>query len=95
MDTSQETPVGFSLDGRSLIIGAVLIGVGSAIGLTGLGICSASVIAATRQWISEMEVPPQEIARQKWNLARAAALAGADAWRKGSAEYTSSLPAAD
>jgi len=95
MDTSQETPVGFSPDSRSLILGAVLIGVGSAIGLTGLGICSASVVSATRQWISEMEVPPQQIARQKWNLARAAALAGADAWRKGAAEYDPSLTAAD
>jgi hypothetical protein len=94
MVTRQKTSAGFSPDGRSLVIGAVLIGAGSAIGLAGLAVCSASVVSATRRWIGDMEVPPRQLARQKWNLAKTAAAAGADAWQKGSAEYAASLPAA-
>jgi len=39
--------------------------------------------AATRQWVREMEVPPSEVAKAKWAQARAAASAGASAWRSG------------
>ena len=39
--------------------------------------------SATRQWVSEMEVPPSELARAKWGQARAAMAAGAAAWQNG------------
>lgn len=67
-----------------LITGAALIGAGTLIALAGLGVGGGHLIAATRRWINEMDVPPSEQARQKWLQARAAAAAGASAWQNGS-----------
>jgi hypothetical protein len=49
--------------------------------LAGLIVGGTHVFAATRQWVREMEVPPSEVAKAKWAQARAAASAGASAWR--------------
>jgi hypothetical protein len=68
-----------------LVTGGALIAVGGAIALAGLAVGGAHLIAATRRWISEMEVPPSEIAKLKLAQARAAASAGADAWQNGPA----------
>jgi hypothetical protein len=66
-----------------LIVGGVLAGAGIMLVLAGVTIGSAHLIAATRQWVREMEVPPSERARQQWARAKAAALAGASAWQDG------------
>jgi hypothetical protein len=49
--------------------------------LAGLIVGGSHMLAATRKWVREMEVPPSEVAKAKWAQARAAASAGADAWR--------------
>jgi hypothetical protein len=67
-----------------LITGAALLGAGTLIALVGLGIGGGHLVAATRRWLEEMEVPPSEQARQKLMQARAAAAAGASAWQNGS-----------
>ncbi len=67
-----------------LITGAVLLGAGAVIGLVGLAIGGGHLVAATRRWLKELEVPPSELARQKWAQARAAVEAGASAWNDGS-----------
>ena len=66
-----------------LITGAVMVGAGTLIALTGLAVGGGHLLSATRQWISEMEVPPSELARLKWTQARAAMAAGAAAWQNG------------
>ncbi len=66
-----------------LITSAVMVGAGTLIALTGLGIGAAYVVSATREWIDEMEVAPTELARMKWTQARAAMAAGAAAWQDG------------
>ncbi|HBW21648.1 MAG: hypothetical protein ACLPN6_13890 [Streptosporangiaceae bacterium] len=66
-----------------LITGAALIGAGSLLVLAGLAVGGSHLIVAIRQWVREMEVPPSELARQKWAKAQAAALAGANAWQNG------------
>jgi hypothetical protein len=66
-----------------LITGGSLVAVGGLIALAGVIVGGLHLIAATRQWISEMEVPPSELARLKWAQARAAASAGASAWQNG------------
>jgi len=66
-----------------LIVSAVLVGAGTLIALSGLAIGSGYVVAATRQWIREMETPPSELAKTKWAQARAAVSAGASAWQNG------------
>ena len=72
-----------------LITSAVMVGAGTLVALTGLAVGGGYLAWATRQWISEMEVPPSELARLKWTQARAAMAAGAAAWQNG----TQSQPA--
>jgi hypothetical protein len=69
---------------QGLVVGgAVLIGLGGLMGLTGALLLSSAVVAATRRWIRQLERPPTEIARLKFQQARAATSAGASAWRGG------------
>ena len=42
----------------------------------------AHLIAATRQWAGELETPPSELARLKWEQAKTAAASGASTWRE-------------
>ena len=64
-----------------LIISAAMVGTGAVIVLAGLAVGGGHLLAATRRWVNEMEVPPSEIARIKWTQARAAMSAGAQAWQ--------------
>jgi hypothetical protein len=66
-----------------LIVSAVLVGAGTLIALTGLAVGGGYVASLTRQWVREMEVPPNELAKMKWAQARAAVAAGASAWQNG------------
>jgi hypothetical protein len=79
----EETAAGFQINTGTLIVGAVLIGIGSLIGLAGFALSSASLAAAARRYVNNMEVPPSELAKHHWARARAATVAGASAWRNG------------
>ena len=72
-----------------LITGAALVGAGALIALAGLAVGGSHVLAATRRWIREMEVPPKEQARIKWSQAKSAAAAGAAAWQNGVSAHDS------
>jgi hypothetical protein len=85
MADDEEPPQGFALQTGPLLAGAVLIGIGSLLGLAGLAIAGATLTAA-RRYVNSMEVPPSELARQQLAKARAAASAGASAWRDGAAQ---------
>jgi hypothetical protein len=61
-----------------------MVGGGVLIALVGLAIGGGHLVSATRRWVSEMEVPPSELARLKWAQARAAYAAGSSAWQNGS-----------
>jgi hypothetical protein len=67
-----------------LITGAALVGAGSLLVAAGFIVGSIHLVAVTRQWAREMEVPPSELAKAKWAQARAAVSAGAGAWQNGS-----------
>ena len=58
-----------------LVPGAVLIGVGGVLGATGILLGTYAVVNASRDWISQLEVPPSEIARRKLQQARMASVA--------------------
>ena len=58
-----------------LITGAVLVGAGTFLVLTGLAVGSSHLLSVTRQRVREMEVPPNELAKQKYAQARAAVAA--------------------
>jgi hypothetical protein len=71
-------------DAGPLITSAVLVGAGTFIALAGLAVGGAHLLSATQRWVSEMEVPPSELAKLKLAQARAAVSAGAAAWQNGS-----------
>ena len=70
------------LESGPLIAGGVLIGIGAVVALVGLGIAGSHVVAATRTWIRELETPPSELAKLKWEQAKTAAATGVSTWRE-------------
>ena len=62
---------------------AELFGIGAVIGVAGAALSGSAVFTAIRRRMRQMEVPPRELARQKWTKTKAAAVAGADAWHNG------------
>jgi hypothetical protein len=83
MSSTQSSGPQFQLNSGSLILGAALIGASCVLGLTGIAVCGSTVIAATRRWVKQMDVPPSELARLKWQQAKAATAAGTSAWQDG------------
>jgi hypothetical protein len=73
----------FEVSTRPLTIGAALIGAGAVIALAGWVVSGTVIVSAAKRWIDQLEVPPNELARQKWAQARAATMAGASAWQNG------------
>lgn len=66
---------------RTLVIAALLVGTGGLIGAAGFLVAGGALVAAARSWYQRVDLPPQELARLKWEQAKAAAGAGAGAWR--------------
>jgi hypothetical protein len=83
MSDIENRRTGVRLRSGPLLTGTGLMGAGALLALAGLAVASVHVLAATRRWIQEMDVPPSELARLKWAQARAAAAAGAGAWQNG------------
>jgi outer membrane protease len=63
------------------MVGGILVGVGAVVAFAGLAVAGTHVFAATRAWVKELETPPSELARLKWEQAKHAALSGATTWR--------------
>ena len=83
MENMQNPPMGkFQLNSAPIIVGAVLIGVGGLIGLSGLVVGGSAIMSATRRWFRELEVPPSEAVKHKLGQTRAATIAGASAWQQ-------------
>jgi len=74
-------PRGFQFDSTPVIVGAVLMGAGAVLCLTGVIIGGRALLSATDRWLGDLEVPPTEAVRQKWDQTKAAATAGARAWQ--------------
>jgi len=64
-----------------LVAAAALVVVGGALGATGFALGAAEVASAARRWYRRADLSPNQLARLKWEQARAAAGAGAGAWR--------------
>lgn len=65
-----------------LVAGGILIGVGAAVAMAGVAVAGTHVAAAIRSWIKQLETPPDQLARLKWEQAKAAVTAGAATWQK-------------
>lgn len=72
----------FSVNSTPMIIGAVLIGAGSLIGLSGMIVGGTAMMSATRQWFRELEGPSSEAAKSKLGQQTAAEMASASAWQQ-------------
>jgi hypothetical protein len=83
MGNGRLADAGIRVNRQLVISGAVLVGVGGALAATGVLLGSTAVASAMRQWVRQLDQPPSEMAKQKWNQARAATLAGAKAWQGG------------
>lgn len=70
------------LESGPLITGGVLIGIGALVALAGLAVAGTHVAAATRAWIKELEIPPSELAKLKWEQAKTATATGVSTWRE-------------
>jgi hypothetical protein len=83
MGNGRLADAGIRVNKNLLISGAVLVGVGGALAATGVLLGSTAVASAMRQWVRQLDQPPSEMAKQKWNQARKATMAGAKAWQGG------------
>ena len=63
------------------VVGGILIGIGAVVAMAGMAVVGTHLAAATRAWIKEQETTPAQLARLRWEQARAAAVSGAATWR--------------
>jgi hypothetical protein len=81
MDMQQSSSPGrLELGGAPVVVGAVLVGVGGLIAMSGLIVGGTAIMSATRRWFRSMEMPPSEVVKHKLGQTRAATVAGASAW---------------
>ncbi len=64
-----------------LVAAAALVVVGCVVGASGFALGAAAAVGAGRRWYQRADLPPHQLAKLKWEQARAAAGAGAGAWR--------------
>jgi hypothetical protein len=83
MTDSQLDKPGIQISTRQIMGGAILMGVGGVLALAGAAMAGTALVAAYRDRVRQMEVPPSALARQQWGRARAAAIAGVGEWRNG------------
>ena len=65
------------INGGTVLVAALLVGIGGLLAMAGLSVACAALVAASRRWYHRVDLPPHEIARLKWEQAKAAAGAGA------------------
>ena len=71
-----------ALQSGPLMTGGILIGIGALVALGGAVVAGAHVASATRAWMRELETPPGQLAKLKWEQAKSAAAAGAATWQE-------------
>lgn len=82
-DAPASQPAGWpELRSGPLLTGGILTGAGALLALAGAAVVITHLVTATQAWIGELEIPPDQLARLKWEQAKTAATAGADTWRK-------------
>jgi hypothetical protein len=82
-DVTDSQPAGNWPQVRSgpLVVGGILIGIGAMVAMAGVAVAGTHLVAATRAWVRDLETPPGQLARLKWEQARSAAVSGAATWR--------------
>jgi hypothetical protein len=80
MHNSYSSSAGFQINTTQAMTGGVLIAAGSLIGIAGAIIGGHAMVMAASRWFGELEVPPTEVVKHKWNQTKAATHAGTQAW---------------
>jgi hypothetical protein len=70
------------LDKRMVTAGGALVVAGGLLGFAGMAIAGTALLVAARRWVQQMEVSPRELAALRWQQAKQATMAGAQAWRE-------------
>ncbi|HLH84415.1 MAG TPA: hypothetical protein VKV38_14225 [Trebonia sp.] len=83
MTSSQVTQPSPQLNMRQIVSGSILMGIGGALALAGAAMAATALVAAYRERLQRMEVPPGVLARQNWERFKAASAAGMGEWRNG------------
>jgi hypothetical protein len=81
MTDIDQAETGVQLNKGLLLASALLVGSGAVLGATGLLLGGLAVISATRQWIQQLERPPIDVARSRWQQVQAARNAATTAWQ--------------
>ena len=68
-------------NGKLLATGAVLLGVGGAVLMTGAALASVALAQAAKKWIDQLEESPAVMAQRHLQHLKVAAEAGSRAWR--------------
>lgn len=79
--TSSSPSSGIQVDRSAVITGAALIGVGGLIAVVGMIVSGTAIASACRKWLRDLEVPPSEVVKHKWDQTKAATAAGTAAWQ--------------
>jgi hypothetical protein len=80
MHNTDSSSAGFQVNNTQVMVGAVLLGAGCMLGIAGMIIGSHALVSSCSRWLRELEVPPTQVMRHKWDQTRAATMAGAHAW---------------
>ena len=83
MTNSQVAQPRIQINTRQVIGGAILIGIGGVLALSGAAMAGAALVAAYQERVQQMDVPPTELARRNWGRVKAATAAGIGEWRNG------------
>jgi hypothetical protein len=83
MADSETAQPRIQIDTRQVVGGSILIGIGGVIALAGVAMAGTALVAAYRERVRQMEVPPSVIARQNWDRVKAATVAGLGEFRNG------------
>ena len=83
MTYSQATQPRIQLTTQQIMSGSILMAIGGVLALTGATIVGTALVAAYRERVRQMEVPPSVLARQNWDRVKAASAAGMSEWRNG------------
>jgi hypothetical protein len=82
MNSSVARQSKFQVDMGHIRAGGILMGVGGAFVLAGATVAGRALMAAFRQRVQQMDVPPSELARQHWSAVKHATSTGVEVWLK-------------
>ncbi|MFD7901120.1 hypothetical protein ACFV4F_35555 [Kitasatospora sp. NPDC059722] len=81
MATNESYLSGFRVNRSLLTGGAMLTGIGAALGAAGVAMVCVALATAGRDWVRSRETPPTALAQRAMHEARVASAAGWQAWR--------------